>query len=404
MGFENVVRHQEMTKNLLEDFKKRLNNPFYIYNEKKQTLVTYFNINTDQSTTDPGLHTHSSNLGDQSPLMFNQIDDTYLYGISGAELGAEYGDFGVEASDITGEAYVLPNTFTPRENDYFSINYLDKDLLFKVTKVTPDTLPNGANFFKLEYKLDQHGWEEGDIYDQVVGKFVMDVTNFGTDEKVIIKKEEYDFVTSMKELIGQLQSYYIDMYYDSAVQTFIFIKDCAHFYDPYMVEFLKRNEVLSSGKFIYIDHRTSLSNMFKIQYDKTVFKALELKSLEKLKKYNNPFCGIAVEDPTSLLSTRYDTYYQMTYSKYALLTTVGQFATIDVDPFSHIVDNVKYEDDENKIYNILVRYFNNENVRTDLVDILDNIDYCPSKDLFYMIPMILFIMNKEVHDTLSNAA
>lgn len=401
MGLSNITRHQQMTTNLIDDFKKRLDNPFYLFNDKKQTPVKYFNINKDQTSLDDFTKVHQSNLGMASPLRFNKIEGAYLYGINRAELSAEFGDWGVEAAEISGEAFVLPETFIPCVNDYFAIEYLDKDILFKVVSVTPDTLPNGANFYKLSYKLDQHGNQEGDIEQLVVGNFVMDVGNFGTDLKIVIKKDENDFSVDVKDLIKRVQCYFTELFYDSAVQTFIFTNNDVKFYDPYMIEFLRRCDILKGDTYIYINHKTMVSKTFNIEYDRTVFKALELRSLEKLENYNNPFVGIGVEEPTSLLSTRYETYYQMTYSKFSQMATVDKFTVFEADPFMHIIENKEYTDEDKFIYNIIIRYFNNsKDLRNGITKIVDNIDYYGSKELFYLLPMIIYILKQEIYNLL----
>ena len=45
------------------------------------------------------------------------------------------GDFGLESSEVTGEAVILPNTIIPYVGDYFRLYQIDKPYLFSVTKV-----------------------------------------------------------------------------------------------------------------------------------------------------------------------------------------------------------------------------------------------------------------------------
>ena len=61
-GFKNINIHRNLTENILKGFKDRINNPYLLYSDKKQSIVTYYNINTESTTIDPGIQTHYSNL------------------------------------------------------------------------------------------------------------------------------------------------------------------------------------------------------------------------------------------------------------------------------------------------------------------------------------------------------
>ena len=58
--FTQLNYHTEFTNSVAEEFKKRLDNAYYILNSKKSTITTYYNINTEESTVDPGLQIHYS--------------------------------------------------------------------------------------------------------------------------------------------------------------------------------------------------------------------------------------------------------------------------------------------------------------------------------------------------------
>ena len=399
--FTQLNYHAEFTNNLVEEFKKRLDNVYYILNSKKSTITTYYNINLEESTLDPGLGIHYSDFANRlSSLRFNKINKCYLYGIGGAELNAAYGDWGIEGSEIQGSCIVLPNTFIPYPNDFFSINYLDKDLLFKVISVTPDTLPNGANFYKLEYILDQHSYAEGSIEDKVVRSMTMMVEHLGTNKRLFMTDEEAQYDEDMTKAITKLQNYFKELFYDGNIQSFCFPQDNALFYDPYMIEFIIRNNILDNEDFVYVSHRTVLSSYFNIEYEKSEFFAFENNRMDQIKKFNSPFVGIAVEEATSLLSQHYETYYQMTYSKYHRLSTVASFYIFNTDFFNHIINNERYDDtsDEHKmVYNIIIDYLNGSDTEyTYIMKAIERMDLMKDKETFYIIPFLIFILNKRI--------
>ena len=399
-GFVQLNYHEEMTQNIVNDFKDRLKNPYYLFSSKKQTVCTYYNINMNESTFDPGIKTHYVNFGNESPLRFNKINKCFLYGISGGELNAALGDYGIESSEVGGDCFTLPNVFEPYPNDFFSINYLDRDLLFKVLAVTPERLDNGAVFWKIEYKLDQHSFAEGDIEDLVVQTQTMKVQNYGTNHKVLLTDEELQYEEDISESVTHLKTLYRDLFYDSDVQTFCFNEENgASFYDPYMIEFFIRHDIMAGVEenYIYVTHRTILSKYFNLEYDHSIFKAIETRRIDQVKGFNNIFCGIGVEEPTSLLSQHYHTYYQMTYDRYATITAIQSFTVFSTDLVEHILDNVLYEDNSKLIYNIIINYFNDTTSDISFVNkAIELMDFANNKETFYLVPFLIYILSNSI--------
>ena len=86
----------------------------------------FYNINTTKTTLDESTRGNYSELGPNSPIRYNRIKDAILYGITRMDIDLDITDFGLEGTDISGEAYVLPNTFIPYPGDFFTINQLNK--------------------------------------------------------------------------------------------------------------------------------------------------------------------------------------------------------------------------------------------------------------------------------------
>ena len=167
MSFINTT-HKDIL-NLYTDVKKDvIKNPFYVFNDQRATIVDYFQINNNKSTLDEALKINYSDLGDNSPFRFNLIHDFYLYGIEKIAISLDNGEYGLESTEISGEAFILPNTIQPYVGDYFKINYLkntNNSFLFKITEVQIDTLNNYSNIWKIYYVLEIQ--DLGDIYEQI---------------------------------------------------------------------------------------------------------------------------------------------------------------------------------------------------------------------------------------------
>ena len=384
---------------LLTGEKTRLESSFYKFNDKPPTPVTFFNINEEETTLDEALQNSYNQVSPESGFRFNKIENVLLYGIpmNKIELDFDQGEFGTEANPIEGECYLPPNTFKPLQNSYFVINYLStgKTCFFKVTKVNVDTLPNGANFYQIAYKLDLF---DADIDKQVVKTFKMVSGNIGTSLKSVVEETTYDLVYKIQEYCDTLRNYYMDLFFKHNVQTFIYRygEDSVFFYDPFMIEFLIRNKIMNGKKYEYISHQTYTPPSFNIDYDNTFFKDIEKRNnkLDIPKAY-----ATLIEDPMSLMSIRLQDYYSIAYTDEDGEKISGVLADpidmLDADLITGIMTNqyIDYTDCRG-YFNIIIAYMNNKDLTADMVNSLDLVRFVSCKELFYTIPLVIFCMEK----------
>ena len=385
------TQNRVVIDSLVEGFKESIrNNPYYMHNDKKATITTYFNVNLKKSTLDESLRINYSNLGEDSPLRYNKINNSYLYGIERVTTDLDLGDYGISAGDIEGEAIILPNTIIPYPQDYFYINYLNKEYLFKVLSVTNDTLEDGGNFYKITYKLNRIETEK--IEKLVVEEFEMMLNNTGTNFVSVVRSTEYKFIENIDTVLDKLKQYYKMLFYNKRVQTFTF-RGITDIYDPYMIEFMIRNNImLDYDDFLYISHNTFLPDTFGIDYDKTIFRRVELK--DKKKCINN-FSLRFIDEPLSILSSRTEQYFQVILNPLGLI----DIETIEYELLDKIENNRLFY--ENDYRNIIIKYFNDIDITSDDIDALENVDYRHCKELFYYIPIIIFCLESTVKTILN---
>lgn len=115
MGKILETTYHDTVENITSFYGTLLDNSFYNLNDRKPVIVTYYNINKDYSSLDPGAKIAYDNIGDNTPLRFNKIDDFIIYGFNKIELQTEIEEFGYEANKIEGDCFVLPNTIVPTE-------------------------------------------------------------------------------------------------------------------------------------------------------------------------------------------------------------------------------------------------------------------------------------------------
>lgn len=406
MAFINTS-YNDSVKSFIDTNKQIIKNPLTLFIDKKPTPVDYINKDINASTLDEASGLEYSTTGANCPTKFNLIKDALLYGIDKIQINFSADDVGVAADDITGEAYILPNTFIPYPGDFFIIPYLKEKILFMVTEVQTDTLDNGSNFYKINYKLDKVGQAEIDklMDNNVHQTFRMLASTVGTNFKTVIKSSDYDTIEQLETVSLTLKEYYKQMFFNGYVQTFIYLKDgLYHFYDPFVIEFIKRNKLMSgTNQYTYVDQAMAVWDTFGIDYDRTFFKALELRSVKKADKCAIRAVGAGVTDTTSLLTTRLDQYYYVDYnmSKYAYLT---QFEVVPNDLIDAIVNGADEIDTDKypAFYNIILKYFKDEwEITEEDIELLDDITMKSNEELFYGIPILIYILERKTFDMMS---
>lgn len=390
---------QKVTINSLVDgFKDRMNNPYYKFTDKKPTIVTYYNINKAKSTLDESLKIEYSRLGDQSPLRFNKINNFFIYGVEKIMTELELGDFGLEGSAIEGDALILPNTIEPLPNDYFVINHIKDTLLFKVTSVTMDTIENDNNFWKITYKLDRPSSD--DIEDQIIETYEMILDNVGTQMKSIVKQTDCNFIGNLDNILLRIKEYYNGLFYNDRVQTYSFNYKGKNFYDPYMIEFMIRHKLFTSDDdYLYINHMTSLDKTFVLEYDKTIFRLLEIPDVNKKQpRYTSQ--ANYIDEIMSIFDSRPEEYFQIHYIDNKSLINFNEYIIENFSPelIYNIFNDKRFS--ENDYRNIIVGFFYNEKINGDMLEILENIEFEPSMELFYNIPVLIYVLENNILDLL----
>lgn len=404
MGKFLNTNHTNTINSLVEGFKKKLDNPYYLYTDKKAVLVTYYNQNLAKSSLDEGSQLNYEPIGKDSPTRYNKILDAYLFGIERIMADLDMGEYGLESSPIEGECIVIPNTFEPLPNDYFTINHhkSDNKLLFKVTSVNIDTADNGANFYKLNYRLSTIDDDNYSLIEnQVVDTFNMVINNVGSQYKAIVKNTEYNAIEELEIVLDRLKEYYVALFFKNRIQTFVYKFDDRNFYDPFMIEFLRRHDVLKGlSKDMYVSHAIPTSPTFYLDYDRTFFRSLELANPKKI----NPQVGyaIAIYDKLSLMFHRPEDYYSVQY-----FNNLGPGAypleTLEPQIFECIRTNSEFTPGNPKAYNnIIIRHFNDEarDIKEDTIGLLESMEFIPDIKMFYAIPFIIYVLEHKIDSIL----
>lgn len=397
--FSNIKKYEDTVVSLTDGLKDRLKNPYYAFTDKKPIIVEYYNRNIHQSTLDESSKLQEDLIGDKSPAKYNLIHNASIFGNGiRIEQSLDIGQVGLESSPIELDFYILPDTFIPYQEDFLTIPHSGKTHLYKVIQVNPDTLENGANFYKITIKY----WTDiniADINKQVVEDFEMVVNYVGTSYKSVIKSSEYNLIERLDEVLVKLFNYYNDLFFKNKVQCHVCMKnDNEYFYDPYLFEFIIKNNIFTNkGSYVYIGQPIELPATFAFKYDKTFFRAIEKKDIKYFKEHST--YGNKITQPFTLFATRQEKYYYIDYDHPGFYAE--QMSVIDPDLIVAIHKNDLFDEKSNKeFYNIIVKYFNDSKITLHDIDTIEKLNYLDSNYLYYAIPEVMYIIEDNIKNML----
>lgn len=368
----------------------------YVFNNKPPVICDWYNIDVEATTMDEGTGAEYSAIGKNSPIRYKLIKDAIFYGQGiQIEIDLEYDEDGLSSSPSSISGIVLPNTWIPYQGDHFTLKQAGKEYIYRVNAVSYDTIDNENNVYKFDAMMDQTG--ECYIENQVIETYRMIINNVGTSFKPIIKETIYDCIDTLDGLLIQLKNYYIALFYNDSVQTFTYKGAYGNLYDPYMIEFLSRNDILlGSDEYIYVNHEVPVSRTFGIDYNQSIFRALETKTKER---FTNQNCNAElIQDQYSLFSTVAEDYYIIKHKDFGM----SLFNPVDAQLISNVKCNELLESNNPKAYyNIMVKYFNDADIDSSIIPILEQIDFKPSVDLFYGMPMLIYVLEYSIKKLMS---
>lgn len=392
-------QYTDVVDSLTSSTNDKIKNANYLFNNKNPVVCgEWLNINKDATTIDEGSGIAYSEVGKSSPIRYNAIRDAVFYaqGIQ-ISLDMEYDEDGVSLQSNAISGIILPNTWIPYQGDFFWLKQAGKDYLYRVTSIGYDTIENGNNVYSFEASISQT-----DAYDtiekQIVKRYNMVMSNVGTSFNAIIEEDVYNSIVTLDDLLITLKNNYIAMFYNDAVQTFTYETAQGKLYDPYMIEFLIRNNILDgSDEYIYVHHEIEVPRTFAIDYNSTLFRALETKNPNK---FSVSICtATGIDNQYSLFSTVYDTYYMISYNE-----EVGiiKFFPINSELISNVKSGEEFDIYNDKSYmNSIIRYMNNKENTEDLASVFENLDFKPTPDMFYAIPMIIHALESNIKTMMS---
>lgn len=370
----------------------------YVYNNMPPVICDWYNTDKDASTLDEGTGMQYSDVGKTSPRRYKVIKDAVFYsqGIQ-IQIDLEYDEDGLATSPPSISGIVLPNTWIPYPGDHFILKQAGKEYVYRVNAVNYDTIENGNNLYKFEAAIDQTG--KTYIDNQVTETYRMIINNVGTSFNSIVKETIYDCIDILDTILVQLKNNYIALFYNDTVQTFTYQGNHGKLYDPYMIEFLNRNSILKgSDEYIYVHHEVPVPRTFSINYNESIFRSLETCTKERFSTI--PCHANIIDNQYSLFATVMDSYFEVEYNVNS--TGLYNFSPINSELVSRVKSNEEFdESNENSYMNIIIKFMNKSKIDSNILPLLESINFKPIPDLFYCIPMIIYVLEISVQKLMS---
>lgn len=241
-----VFDQEAFVQNSSYQYENRLHSKLAQYNGMDRTLVDFFNVNDNSTTTIEGLGSSYEIIGSNSGYRFDFIENLTVFGIS--EANPEEGSVsnsGVRNNTMSGTCVIPPQTIMPRENSFFIVKHVNMNHLFRITQVYQNGL-NTDGSYKVSYSLYSTDYRTIEMLKkQIVGSYVAQKTCGGQDElPAVITKEDHTVRMKLIRMINDMIDNYISRYYNIKHNCFIYESGEDKLFDACGNTFMARNSVL----------------------------------------------------------------------------------------------------------------------------------------------------------------
>ena len=401
--FKDIISLGEYRQTELNNYNKFL--------ESRPIFITYYSQDSVLSTADTGMQTVERLVGSSSPIKYNQLKEFPLYGTQLSQIDINDGDFGLNP-EFRSEGVILPGTITPKVGDFFTIDYMEKDYLFKVIDINGDTIKSNSGYYKIQFKFSKP--EDDTLIENNIGeKYTVIYDNLGSNEtRSIVRDDDFSLLTELKKIKSKLSIIYKDVFYNNQTNTFTFteiinheeLPTCLEVYDIFLTYFLKKNKLIDS---ILLQVENTYKN-FNLIYNNSIYGFLEnpKRNIENIQfLFNKYFLVRDIPDYGSSFYIFDKEIYNIELKKDKENPLYHFY--LDEDFIRNIEANVPYKSNDNlsKIKNCIIHYINGTDLTNEfLFETCSEIQYFieDMKEYFLYIPILLFIINNNINIIIDN--
>lgn len=283
MAFTNINKLdiKDKIKSIKSNAGELKRSPVIKFTDLTPVFGTFYNINIKASSSLTGTDDIQNDIGEDSPLRFNKINNFVMYWgelWDRTQEDDEYKGMRIEGNN---RAMIPRDSFEPLVNSFFSLDFDKHVYLYRVTHVQKTALRNESSYvIEFERVFSDEDDEHGLIEEQVVENFTMIYDNIGTELKSIIKNDIINDLEVLEKKIKKLNTLYMSQYFDENTETIIIKNPNTIFYSPYVTQFITEGNILYGDEYgnkIILTEQFGLEEDFKFMFHNSFY----IKTLNK---------------------------------------------------------------------------------------------------------------------------
>jgi hypothetical protein len=421
MGFTSVDNSgfKDMINQIKDNTDKLKKSPAQRLQDKSHIYSTFYNVNMDHSTVHQGTEDIQDDIGPDSPMRYDKIENCLMFGLNDWDPTSDDVDYKGISIENENVSVIPADTFKPYEGSFFSLEIQDHSILYKIFKVERTLLEN-IPMYKIEYEPAVHSDEPeyNEIEDQIINEYQLLTDNIGTEAKSIVLNSELTQLEDIKKLTESINSILFDKFYDTRSKSYILDEGSELFYSPFVIEFLKTTNTLYHPKYgnkVMLSHELLKDNNFEYYFQNSIYVDVMKQEYPELNDYR--FSMINIPDTsyefsfTSLSQYIDRNLYSIDKNKVVLdnFDKIKELQTTDeeyegfviiindyeltMDSFEEIWKTLEINDIQDKLTKVdefLDYYINNGEPDFDLLDTKDIFE-TDTIDYYMKLPLVLFI-------------
>lgn len=211
-------------------------------------FVTYFSIDVEHTTTDEGLGGVIEQVGNESPVRYNRINNLPVFNVDDVAPTFEYEQDTGMAGSMEGTLVIPPNLIQPQPNDYFMFTYHEHThsnlRAFRVTNVNFSSITN-QTYYQVNY-IEDDGIDLTYLdTKQKIGTYEAIYANLGSTKAPIIEESQYKLGVQLERAISSIADVYEDYFYDKDFNLFLAEDEDSKIYSPDLHKFIHDNSVFT---------------------------------------------------------------------------------------------------------------------------------------------------------------
>lgn len=376
--------------------------------DKDPIFVTYFAINQAMSRADVGTGGISAELGPNSPIRFNRINNIPIYNIPELRPDIEYDETGIDQDMDLSDLVMLPGTIRPKPGDYFLLTLPGtKEFLFRVNNFRYNTIQSN-DFYLFDADLKDIGTSiiENRIINQIVESYETIFENIGTENKCFIRSDDVSKIESIGKLFYEMRDFYINNFFHKETGSFVLMnneKDPGYlYYDMFLSKFISDSEIyysdIGNNSIILTCNDIPPINMDSL-YSRTLLYAVLNRTTSYLSNYSYYYRRDIIKPLSPFVINNYKCKgLNLILKDNPIDPTAPDFESGFVDQYysTELVQALKTGESyttDNYIEQLIFNYL--KNIKTD-IDKEKLISYMISDDLYsYMyMPLVMYIIMK----------